>query len=126
MKNHRILRTILAILAAAGAALDCGATYPGPFKVTLEKISGDEQLIPLLQPMSEPLVVRAVDEAGRPAAGFTVVFVPQCLFNDANPPPDLTPAACVLELYGQRFPVVTDAEGYARSPVFVANGYRGR
>ncbi|HEX7240293.1 MAG TPA: Ig-like domain-containing protein [Longimicrobiaceae bacterium] len=75
----------LAKLTTLAAALLLAACEPGrptgpavfrppatPPVVTLEKVSGDGQTVPVDQALPEPLVLRVLDASGRPAAGVAV------------------------------------------------------
>ena len=69
------------------------AALPAAGQSRLQKISGDGQLVQLFYAFTQPLVVQAVDSAGRPVAGRTVTWSdvggisyasPEVVSTDAN------------------------------------------
>ena len=68
---------VAALFAASG--LSCGGddTLEPPTPTTLEKLSGDEQTGPVSEALPDPLVVRVLDQTGRPIAGVSVTWVAQ-------------------------------------------------
>jgi hypothetical protein len=73
-RMHR--RTVALLLAAS--SLRCGGEPGGPTTPSeIEKTSGDAQTGIISQPLESPLVVRVLDESGRPVAGVAVTWAVQ-------------------------------------------------
>lgn len=69
--------TVAILLAASG--LSCGDDDPlePPTPTTLEKLTGDEQTGLVSEALPDPLVVRVLDQTGRPIAGVSVTWMAQ-------------------------------------------------
>lgn len=78
MRLARGLSWTVAVLFAA-SSLACGDddSLEPPTPTTLEKIAGDEQSGPVTEALSSPLVVRVLDQTGRPIAGVSVTWAAQ-------------------------------------------------
>lgn len=76
---HRPRSWAIAILLAAGS-LSCDdddPVTPQPTPSAILKIAGDEQAGRVSQEIPDPLVVRVLDNSGRPVSGVGVVWVAQ-------------------------------------------------
>ena len=69
--------TFAVLLVASG--LSCGGddTLDPPRPTTLEKLTGDEQTSRVSEALPDPLVVRVLDQTGRPIAGVSVTWAAQ-------------------------------------------------
>jgi hypothetical protein len=69
--------TVAILLAASGLSCGDDDTLEPPTPTTLEKLTGDEQSGQVSEALPDPLVVRVLDQTGRPIAGVNVSWVAQ-------------------------------------------------
>ncbi|MDE2944014.1 MAG: hypothetical protein OXT63_07370, partial [Gemmatimonadota bacterium] len=82
-----------AVADGPSVQVTAGLLTPDDFVRAIAVVSGDGQLGGAGAALPEPVVVRAVDEAGVPVAGATVTFRPDAGHGTADPPEALTDTA---------------------------------
>jgi hypothetical protein len=72
-----IARTFAVLLVASVSSCSGDDTLEPPRPTTLEKLTGDEQSGQVSEALPDPLVVRVLDQTGRPIAGVSVTWAAQ-------------------------------------------------
>ena len=76
---------LLCLAALAGCGDSGGPTGPGSGPAAMELVSGGGQRAVPGLPLAEDVVVRVVDQQGRPVPGVSVAFAPAAGHGDADP-----------------------------------------
>ena len=96
--------------------------------INLTAVGGVNQAVAVGMPLAEPFVARVTDDSGKPLAGVVVGFDVNACVEFPEPPPG-APGCPDPALYGHfaqtSSSLVTDLNGEAQAPAFVAGALPG-